>query len=164
MNTVYLLLGSNIDKETNLPRAIALLQTWAEVTAVSPTYETPPVGLLGQESFYNAVVCLRTPLRPAAIKRELIGRLEQTLHRVRQADKNAPRTIDADILLFNDEVLEYDGRLIPDPDLLRFAHAAVPLAALAPTLPHPQTGEPMADIAARLAKEVDGLRLVQPSG
>ena len=65
------------------------------------------------------------------------------------------RTIDADLVLFNDEVFDYncyDGacRHIPDPDLLKFAHVAVPVADILPDMPHPETAEPMSAIAARL--------------
>ncbi len=152
VNRVFLSLGSNIDKERNLPAAVSLLREWAMVAAVSPIYETAPQGLKAQPSFFNAAVLLETPLDAAAIKDQLITRLEETLERERTADKNAPRTIDADIALFNDQVFAYvpaDGRArqVPDPDLQRFPHAIVPLADLAPDLLHPLTGQRLADLA-----------------
>lgn len=150
MNDVYLLLGSNIERERNLPEAIRLLRERVEVVGVSSVYETAPVGLTEQPPFFNAAAHIRTPLSPSAIKQEIIAPIEQQLKRVRQADKNAPRTIDIDIVLFNQEICEYDGRHLPDPDLLHFAHLAVPLAELAPDLTHPETGERLADIAAYL--------------
>lgn len=155
MNDVFLLLGSNIDKERNLPAAVGLLgeMDQVEIVAVSAVYESAPVGTLDQANFFNAVVRLRTDLDAWTIKGEVIGRLEKRLKRVRQVDKNAPRTIDADIVLFNDEVFEYDGRHIPDPDLLKFPHAAVPLAELIPDRLHPETGEPFQTIAARLLQQ-----------
>ena len=78
---------------------------------------------------------------------------------MRQADKNAPRTIDADIVLFNDAVFAYDGgdgrsRPLPDPDLQKFPHVAVPVADLLPDLPHPETGEPLGALAKRLLADV----------
>lgn len=138
-------MGSNIEKEQNLPRAIELLREMCEVTAVSPIYETEPVGLLNQPNFWNTAVLIQTDLTASQIKQQLIGPIETQLKRVRQADKNAPRTIDADIVLFNDAVFEYDGgdgrfRLIPDPDLAKFPHVAVPVADLLPDFLHPQTG------------------------
>jgi 2-amino-4-hydroxy-6-hydroxymethyldihydropteridine diphosphokinase len=155
MNRVALTLGSNIDKERNLPQAIVLLRELADVTAVAAVYETAPTGLLDQPNFFNTAVLLHTPLTPAQIKDDLIAAVEKALHRVRQADKNAPRTIDLDLALFNDDVLDYvaqDGRSrhIPDPDILKFPHVAVPLADLLPDLPHPETGEPLSTIAAHL--------------
>lgn len=150
MNEVYLILGSNIDREYNLPEAIRLLNMMTEVIAVSTVYETSPVGLTEQPTFFNAAAHIHTPLSPLAIKQTIIDVIEQKLQRVRQADKNAPRTIDLDIVLFNQAVLEYDGRHIPDPDLLRFPHVAVPMAELAPQFRHPETGSTLQEIAERL--------------
>ncbi|MCB8974124.1 MAG: 2-amino-4-hydroxy-6-hydroxymethyldihydropteridine diphosphokinase [Ardenticatenaceae bacterium] len=158
-NQVVIALGSNIEKEQNLPRAIELLREMCVVTAVSPIYETEPVGLLNQPNFWNTAVLLQTDLTASQIKQQLIGSIETKLKRVRQADKNAPRTIDADIVLFNDAVFAYDGgdgrsRPIPDPDLTEFPHVAVPVGDLLPNFPHPETGEPLGELAKRLLAEV----------
>lgn len=155
MNRVFLILGSNINKERNLPRAVALLREMCRVAAVSSVYETAPVGLEAQPPFFNAAVLVETELGPAEIKQQVIGAIERALKRRRTLDKNAPRTIDVDIVLFNDAVLDYDpgdGRFrhIPDPDLRKFLHVAVPMAQLAPDLRHPETGETLAQIAAEL--------------
>ncbi len=159
MNQVVIALGSNIEKERNLPLALELLREMCTVTAVSPIYETEPVGLLNQPHFWNAAVLIQTDLTASEIKQQIIGTIETKLKRVRQADKNAPRTIDADIVLFNDDVFEYDGgdgrsRPVPDPDLSKFPHVAVPVADLLPGFPHPQTGEPLGQLAERLLAEV----------
>jgi 2-amino-4-hydroxy-6-hydroxymethyldihydropteridine diphosphokinase len=158
-NQVVIALGSNIEKERNLPRAIGLLREMCVVTAVSPIYETEPVGLLNQPRFWNAAVLIQTALTASEIKQQIIGPIETKLKRVRQANKNAPRTIDADIVLFNDAVFEYDGgdgrsRSIPDPDLSKFAHVAVPVADLLPDFPHPETGERLGELAKRVLEEV----------
>ncbi len=76
--------------------------------------------------------------------------MEHLLGRVRSSDPNAPRTIDVDISLFNDEVLTLGKRRIPDPEILLYPHIAVPLADVAPDYRHPETGETLADIAARM--------------
>jgi 7,8-dihydro-6-hydroxymethylpterin-pyrophosphokinase len=73
--------------------------------------------------------------------------IEQALGRVRSADKSAPRTIDLDITLFDDQVLELGQRHVPDPDLLRHPHIAVPMADLAPQYVHPETGQTLKEIA-----------------
>jgi 2-amino-4-hydroxy-6-hydroxymethyldihydropteridine diphosphokinase len=166
MNSAILTLGSNIDKERNLPAAVALLREMAMVTAVAPIYESLPTGLLEQPNFFNTAVLLHTSLSPAQIKDDLIAAIEKALSRARQADKNAPRTIDLDLALYNDAVLDYiaaDGRSrhLPDPDIGRFAHVALPIADLLPDMPHPETGEPLAAIAARLLAGV-GERAIWP--
>jgi len=155
VNQVVVALGSNIEKERNLPLAIRMLREMCPVIAVAPIYETIPIGLVAQPNFWNTAVLLETALTPAQFKQEIIGTIESKLKRMRQADPNAPRTIDADIILVGDFVGEYDGgdgrmRSLPDPDLLKFPHVAVPIAALLPDRLHPVTGERLADIAARL--------------
>jgi 2-amino-4-hydroxy-6-hydroxymethyldihydropteridine diphosphokinase len=158
MNRVIVSLGSNINKENNIPLALAYLYENCRVTAVSPIYETVPVGLLNQPNFFNLAVQIKTDLDALSFKEQVLTRLESHLKRTRQADPNAPRTIDADITLFNDEVFDYgrEGerqRHIPDPDLLKFAHVAVPVADLLPDLPHPETAEPLSQLATRLRQE-----------
>ncbi|MCP4356523.1 MAG: 2-amino-4-hydroxy-6-hydroxymethyldihydropteridine diphosphokinase [Chloroflexi bacterium] len=159
MNTVIIALGSNIEKERNLPLALKMLREMCRVTAVAPIYETIPAGLLNQPNFWNTAVLIKTTLTPTQIKQEVIGPIETKLGRVRQADSNAPRTIDLDIVLFNDAVGEYEGgdgrkRLLPDPDLLKFPHLVVPVSDLAPIMPHPLSGETMAHLAERLLAEM----------
>lgn len=145
-----------------MPLAVAMLREMCRVTAqsdsefaVATIYETLPVGLVEQPNFWNTAVLIETDLNPTQIKQTIIGVIETKLNRVRQADPNAPRTIDADIILFNDFVGEYDGgdgrmRPLPDPDLLNYPHVAVPVAELLPDMPHPVTGERLADLAARM--------------
>lgn len=167
MNQVVIALGSNIDKERNLPQAVALLRQMGDVTAVAPVYESAPVGLLAQPNFWNTAVLLQTTLTPTQLKQEVIGVIETTLKRIRQQDPNAPRTIDADIILYGDFVGDYDGgdgrvRPLPDPDLLKFPHVAVPVADLLPHGRHPITGERLADLASRLMVETEEKMGVRP--
>ena len=96
-------------------------------------------------------VKIRTLRTPAQFKADVIDRIEAELKRVRDPqNKNAPRVIDLDISLWNDEALEYGSKpwRIPDEDILRFAHVAIPLADLAPDYVHPTTGKPLREIAA----------------
>ncbi|MCO5190524.1 MAG: 2-amino-4-hydroxy-6-hydroxymethyldihydropteridine diphosphokinase [Anaerolineae bacterium] len=155
MHRVVLLLGSNIDKEHNLPRALALLDELTTVIAVSSIYESAPQGLKEQPSFFNAAVTIETELTAFQIKQSLIDTIERELRRVRTADKNAPRTIDLDIVLYDDAVFTYSGadgrlRFVPDPDLERFVHVAVPVAELLPDSVHPVTGQSLAELAETL--------------
>ena len=146
-NHVFVALGSNINPERNLPEAVRLLSLRCRLVAVSPVYETAPVGKTDQPSFLNAAVLIETELGAPELKTRVLQRIEQELGRVRTADKNAPRTIDLDITLFNDEALDIGHRHIPDPDLLRYPHIAVPMADLAPEYVHPESGQTLKEIA-----------------
>lgn len=154
-NRVFISLGSNIDAETNLTAAVRHLRNHdaVEVIATSRVYETAPVGTVDQPNFLNAALLIRTPLSAEALKAGPLWEVEQVLGRVRTADKNAPRTIDLDIALFNYDVLDVGVRHIPDPELLTRAHVAVPVADLAPYYIHPETGATLEEIAARLPVE-----------
>jgi 2-amino-4-hydroxy-6-hydroxymethyldihydropteridine diphosphokinase len=153
MNRAVISLGTNVNKEENLPACIRLLDERCHIVAISPVYETLPVGLSDQPNFFNAAVIVETELEPAALKESVLAYIENRLKRVRDGDKNAPRTIDLDLALFNDDVCQYNNHEVPDPDVLRFAHVAVPIADMAPQMLHPQTGEPMYQIAERLMQE-----------
>ncbi len=143
MIQVYLALGSNIDAEHNLREAVRRLALMpsCRVLAVSPVYETAPVGKTDQPNFLNAAALIETDLSPDELKAQVLQRIEHELGRIRTVDKNAPRTIDLDIALFGDQIVQVGQRHIPDPDLLRYAHIAVPLADLSPSFRHPETGQ-----------------------
>lgn len=149
-NRVFISLGSNIDPERNLPEAVRRLAARCRLLAVSPVYETQPVGTINQPRFLNAAAMIETELTAASLKRQLLQVIERELGRVRTEDKNAPRSIDLDISLFNDEVLLLGHRRIPDPEILEFPHIARPLADLAPEYRHPETRQTLEEIAQSL--------------
>ena len=151
-NRVFVTLGSNINPVANLQAAVAQLRAHDAVTvvALSPVYETRPVGTVDQANFLNAAVLIETSLPVSALKSSVLQPIEQSLGRVRTEDKNAARTIDLDIALFNHEVLDLASRHIPDPVILRYPHVGVPLADVAPYYIHPETGQTLAEIAREL--------------
>jgi 2-amino-4-hydroxy-6-hydroxymethyldihydropteridine diphosphokinase len=153
MNHAYLSLGSNIDKERNLLACVRLLATHGRVLAVSPVYETSPVGNSDDPSFFNAALILQTSLSAGDLKEQVLRQVEAQLGRRRTMDPNAPRTIDVDVSLFNDQVLVLGRRRIPDPEILLYPHVVVPLADVAPSYRHPETGETLAAIARRVQSE-----------
>jgi 2-amino-4-hydroxy-6-hydroxymethyldihydropteridine diphosphokinase len=134
-----LLLGSNIQPERNLPLAIHQLQDHLTILRISRVWETPSVGSAGP-NFLNAALLAHTPLEQKILKLQILTPLEAKLGRVRSADRNAPRPIDLDIILF-------DGRIM-DPTLWQFAHRAVPVAEIQPEL-HSEDGEILKDVAER---------------
>jgi 2-amino-4-hydroxy-6-hydroxymethyldihydropteridine diphosphokinase len=132
---VCLLLGSNIQPEKNLHKAIDELANNFFVEQVSGVWESAAVGSNGA-NFLNAAVILRTPLRPYQLKEGFLRPLEAKLGRVRTANKNAPRTIDIESIV--------------DADVWKYAHAAVPVAELLPCYQSEVTGEYLEHRAASL--------------
>ncbi|MDT8896799.1 MAG: 2-amino-4-hydroxy-6-hydroxymethyldihydropteridine diphosphokinase [Thermanaerothrix sp.] len=141
MHQAYILLGSNIEPEVNIAAAIHRLKESCVINAISSIWETEAVGSPGPR-FLNAVVWLSTPLDLEALKKQILAPIEQALGRVRTPDKNAPRTIDLDVLIFDDRVL--------DSNIWQRDFIALPLAELRPDLSHSTNSESLAEIAQRL--------------
>ncbi len=159
-------LGSNIEPEVNLPLAVQGLGARFSLVGVSRIYEAEPVGAPAAPKFLNAAVAIETDVAPAELKFGHLRPLEAELGRVRTSDPNAPRTIDLDIALAGELIVAdaASGLEIPDPEILRRAHVALPLADLAPDAVHPVTGETLFEIARRFRAEAgirvyDGLSL-----
>jgi 2-amino-4-hydroxy-6-hydroxymethyldihydropteridine diphosphokinase len=158
LNLAYLSLGSNIEPERNLPAAVAQLTQFGRIRAVSTVWQTAPIGFTDQPDFLNAVVLLETALSAWALREQVIVQIEQNLNRVRTANKNAPRTIDIDIMLFNHDLLSLGRRRIPDPEVLERPFVAIPLAEIAPDYVHPETGQTLRQIAQRFDPVAVGMR------
>ena len=145
MATAYIGLGSNLgDRMTTLRMAIQRLETLGRITGVSSLYETEPVGYLEQPSFLNAVVALDTAQAPADLLGALLG-IERDLGRMRSFP-NAPRTLDLDLLVVDNEVLDTPELTLPHPRLHERAFVLVPLAEIAPELVHPGSGKTMQEL------------------
>ena len=137
-----LLLGSNIQPEKNLTSGLNLLRNMVTISRLSSVWETPSVGSSGPD-FLNLAVLITTPLKASELKAQVLRPLEKQLGRVRSANKNEPRTFDADIILF-------DGLLL-DQNLWSYAHRAVPVAEILPDYPSSR-GDTLKDVAAGLTK------------
>ena len=161
--SILITLGSNIEPAANLERAVARLegQAGVAVEAVSGVWESEPYGAPGTPRFLNAAVRVRCSL-PLASLRRLLRRIEADLGRVRNADRNAPRTIDLDIALAGDQVIDdpRTGLRIPDPEIRLRGYLALPLAEIAGGARHPESGELLTEIATRLADDPDAPRRV----
>ncbi len=157
-NLAYLSLGSNIDPEDNLRLAVEMLTTRSKLLTVSSVWETQPVGMTGQPNFLNAAALIETKLTAAQFRREIIHRIEQALGRVRGADKYGPRTIDIDLMLFNQEIFVLEGRHIPDPEVQQRAFVAIPLAEIAPHYRHPETGQTLGEMARQFVVTQEAMR------
>lgn len=137
----YLALGSNLgDRRAAIDAACAALDAHEaiEVVARATPIETAPMYLEEQPTFLNICVCVHTTLTPHELLDACLA-IEAQLGRIRRVDKG-PRTIDIDIVLFGDVMLE-DARLtIPHPGLLERAFVLDPLLEIAPLLRYPPTG------------------------
>ena len=147
INLAYLSLGSNMEPENNLPQAVALLNQFGRVKAASSVWQTAAVGFTAQPDFLNAAVLLETPLSAETLRLQAITQIENALGRVRTENKNGPRPIDIDIMLFNHDVFKLGRRRIPDPELLERSFVAIPMAEIAPEYVHPEVNTTLEEIA-----------------
>ena len=141
LHTAVLSLGSNIEPAANLKSAVHLLQNSGQIDAVASTWETGAFGSSGP-NFLNTVVIFRSGHTYGALTQQVLRPIDNRLGRVRVADKNAPRTIDLDILIFDGEVL--------DPELWERLYIALPAAELLPDLLNPLTGRTLLQTAGEL--------------
>jgi 2-amino-4-hydroxy-6-hydroxymethyldihydropteridine diphosphokinase len=146
VKTVYLSLGSNLgDRERMLERALALLEAPdLRIQRVSSLYETAPVDVPDQPSFLNLVAEAETDLFP----KQLLARIHKAEHQLgrRRVRPKGPRTIDIDILLFGEAVMDTDELTVPHPRLAERRFVLEPLAELAPDLRHPVTRRTAAEM------------------
>ena len=144
MPQVYLSLGSNIEPLRHLRAAIATLRARYGKLQISSVYESPAVGFSG-DNFYNLVLGLQTEESPQVLNRTLHF-IEQQEGRARSAEKFSARTLDIDLILYDDLCLDAEGVRVPRQEILRYAFVLCPLAEIAPQLRHPQTGQTFAEI------------------
>lgn len=151
VHVAYLSLGSNIgDRVLNLSTAIQRLNDHPEieVTRISPLYETEPVGYLDQPDFLNLVVELKTTLEAKNLWK-ITASTETELGRQRDI-RFGPRTIDIDILLVDQQVMDTADLILPHPRMAERAFVLLPLADLAGELLHPVTRQTVSDMANRV--------------
>jgi 2-amino-4-hydroxy-6-hydroxymethyldihydropteridine diphosphokinase len=150
MTTAFVGIGSNLgERESQLRRAIELLgaEEGIEVVAISSLRETEPVGPVEQGPFLNGAVQIATDLAPRELLERLLA-IEQTMGRVR-SERWGPRTIDLDLLLYGELVLDEPGLTVPHPRLAERRFALEPLSELDPSLTIPGSG-PVAALLAEL--------------
>ena len=142
---VYLALGSNLgDRLANLKQAIAALSPQMEVKAKSRVYETPPWGYSEQPVFLNQVVRVSTYLEPISLLKH-VKRLETILGR-EPSFPNGPRSIDIDILFYDNLTLNTSSLAIPHPQVHERGFVLMPLNDIAPALVHPTLGKTVSEM------------------
>lgn len=164
-STCYIALGSNLgDRLAQVRDAVrALRAAGLEPTAVSSVFETSPVNCPADaQPFYNAVVECHTSVPPAQLLDTLLG-IERAAGRVR-TQPNAPRTLDLDLLLVDDMVVDTPALTLPHPRLHERLFVLAPLRELAPRLVHPRLQRTIVQLYdACIAASPETVRLVAPS-
>jgi 2-amino-4-hydroxy-6-hydroxymethyldihydropteridine diphosphokinase len=146
----YVGIGSNLgDREATIARALELLDDPPELrlAGVASVRETEPVGVVDQPPFLNTAVRLDTTLGVRALLDRLLA-VERSLGRVRTGERWGPRTLDLDLLLYGDAVVDEPGLTVPHPRLHERRFVLEPLHELAPELVVPGRGEAAALLAA----------------
>jgi 2-amino-4-hydroxy-6-hydroxymethyldihydropteridine diphosphokinase len=157
--TVYVGLGSNLDRENRLRQAVAALRGEFGELRLSPVYDSAAVGFDGS-NFLNLVASFDSDLEADRLV-AIFHRIEDELGRDRSLPKFASRPIDLDILLYGDQVIDIPGIRTPRPEILENAFVLKPLQDLAPDLPHPESGETFADLWQRMAADAPRLDVYQ---
>ena len=144
MSTAWLGLGSNVNAEANIRAGINELKDTFENVSLSPAYASTAVGFEGND-FINLVARVETGMHPVELRLYLRD-LEDRYGRKRNVPKFSDRSLDIDILLYDDLVLRSPVLEIPRVEIMKFAHVLKPLADLEPDLIHPAELRSMAEI------------------
>ena len=134
-NTVYLALGSNIKPKKNVTLALKELKKIGKIICVSKFIKTKPEGYLNQADFLNGAVKFQTALSPQDLLKELKN-IEKILKR-NTPFRNGPRTIDIDIIFYNNLILKTADLIIPHPRADKRFFVLKPLSEIAPCKVHP---------------------------
>lgn len=155
MARVFISIGSNIDPRVNIPECVHILEDRFGEMMMSPVYESEPVGFEG-ENFYNLVVGFDTDLAPEQLVKCLHD-IEGGFDRSRDTGSYSPRTMDLDLLLYDDLVLEGDRLSVPREEILKYAFVLCPLADIVGSCTHPVNGRRYSDLWREFDK--DGIML-----
>jgi len=164
VSTAWLSLGSNIDAERNIASARQALAHDYPGARFSPVYRSVAVGFTGDD-FINLVAAIDTELGPLRLKAALTA-LEDAHRRDRSAPRWSSRTLDVDILLYDDLWMVSPELEIPREEITGMAHVLKPLADLAPDLRHPVTGCTIAELWTGFSGARDGIEPIDwpPTG
>ena len=158
MARVFISIGSNIDPETNIPDCLRILEARFGELILSPVYESEPVGFEG-ENFYNMVAGFDTELAPEALV-DYLHAVEGGFDRSRNTGRFSSRTLDLDLLLYDDLIRKQDKVSLPREEIMKYAFVLCPLADIVGSYTHPVTGRRYSDLWREFDKEGVTLRRV----
>ncbi|HYE34602.1 2-amino-4-hydroxy-6-hydroxymethyldihydropteridine diphosphokinase [Methylocaldum sp.] len=150
MPDVFLSIGSNIDREKHIPSALKELEERVGSLTVSSVYESEAVGFEGAR-FYNLVAAFFTEL-PVSDIAKILTEIENNHGRTRDCKKFSSRTLDIDLILYGDAVLQEGKLKLPREDITRYAFVLEPLAEIAAKRKHPVIGESYGELWAKFDK------------
>lgn len=141
INEVLIGIGSNLNPEHNISEALRLLASHVAIRNISSVYQSPAVGSNGPD-YLNSAVLINTHTTFEILRKDILATIEIQLKRVRSSDKYMDRTIDLDVIIYN--------QTVADPDLWTQAHVAVPASELLPDFENPISAEKLSQAAKRL--------------
>jgi 2-amino-4-hydroxy-6-hydroxymethyldihydropteridine diphosphokinase len=164
MESAYIGIGSNIGhKIDNCEKAVSLMGRLegCSVRSQSPFYRTEPVGVEGQDTFVNGVVCVETVLPAVTLLKHLL-KIETDMGRVRRKKWDA-RVIDLDILLFGAHIVDEPHLMVPHPLMHMRRFVLTPLSQIAPDLIHPVLGQSIGELAGALSDNGQAVEIYERS-
>lgn len=162
MARIYIALGTNLgDRTANLDSALERLGARIRILERSRVYETEPWGITDQPKFLNMAASGETDLSPEELL-HFLKHVERATGRT-PGVRYGPRAIDLDILLYDDEMIQDEGLVIPHPRLAERRFVLVPLADIAPDIRHPVLGATIGDLLARLPEDGSVRPYIPPS-
>lgn len=156
MATIYISLGSNINRERNTRAGVSALNQAFSELILSSVYESDSVGFEG-DAFYNMVIACEVSV-PVHECNRILRDIEDANERDRSGPKFSSRTLDLDLLLYDDLILDEDGLKLPRGEILKNAFVLWPLAEIAPDLIHPETGTSFAQLWSAFDKTKENLK------
>jgi 2-amino-4-hydroxy-6-hydroxymethyldihydropteridine diphosphokinase len=159
MATIYISLGSNINREKNTRAGIVALKQAFGDLILSSVYESEAVGFDG-DAFYNMVIACETSM-PVHDTNQVLRDIEDANGRDRSGPKFSSRTLDLDLLLYDELMLDENGLKLPRGEILKNAFVLWPLAEIAPELKHPEVGESYGDLWSAFDKNKESLKPVE---
>ncbi|NOR40646.1 MAG: 2-amino-4-hydroxy-6-hydroxymethyldihydropteridine diphosphokinase [Gammaproteobacteria bacterium] len=156
MPRIYISLGSNIDRESNTRAGVKALRERFGELELSSVYESEAVGFEG-DAFYNMVIACNVT-EDVHSTNQVLRDIEDDNGRDRSGPKFSSRTLDLDLLLYDDLVLDELGLKIPREEILHNAFVLWPLAEIAPQLTHPEAGKSYADLWQAFDKTRESLK------
>ncbi|MBE9560256.1 MAG: 2-amino-4-hydroxy-6-hydroxymethyldihydropteridine diphosphokinase [Proteobacteria bacterium] len=158
MATIYISLGSNINREENTRVGVSALREAFGALVLSSVYESDAVGFEG-DAFYNMVIACEVTT-PVHQTNQILRDIEDANGRDRSGPKFSSRTLDLDLLLYDDLQIDENGLKLPRGEILKNAFVLWPLAEIAPGLKHPETGTTYAALWSDFDKTKENLKPV----